>query len=133
MFRAPQALVARSLPYPDAGSLVQVFQSLLQARRESHHSVPNFIDYQQNGGSEYIATLNDKPFNLAEPGERAERVRGLQVSADLLLLLGIRLHSVAGSRPKKTSPAGTMSWSVDNYGLHSIRKLERIVEGQDRS
>jgi putative ABC transport system permease protein len=90
MFTALQALLTRSLPYPDARSLVQVFQSSPRSQREPHHSVPNFLDYQQSGGFEYMAALNDKPFNLAEPGQPAEQVRGLQVSADLFQLLGIQ-------------------------------------------
>jgi putative ABC transport system permease protein len=90
MFSALQALLVRPLPYPDGGQLVQVFQSSPQAERKPHHSVPNVIDYRQNGPFEYLAALNDKPFNLAEPGEPAERVRGLQVTADLFPLLGIQ-------------------------------------------
>ena len=90
MFSALQALVARPLPYPDPGSLVQVFQTSPQSQHEPHHSVANFLDYQQNGGFAYVAALNDKPFNLAEPGQPAERVRGLQVSADLFPLLGVQ-------------------------------------------
>lgn len=89
MFSALQALLVRPLPYPNGGQLVQVFQSSSHADRKPHHSVPNFIDYRQNGPFDYLAALNDKPFNLAEPGEPAERVRGLQVTADLFPLLGI--------------------------------------------
>jgi predicted permease len=90
MFTALQALLARPLPYPEAGRLVQVFQTSPHSQREPHHSVPNFLDYQQNGDFEFMAALNDKPFNLAEPGQPAERVSGLQVSADFFPLLGVQ-------------------------------------------
>src|SRR5438874_515951 len=90
MFTALQALLARPLPYADPGSLVQVFQTSPHSQREPHHSVPNFLDYQQSSGFEYMAALNDKPFNFAEPGQPAEWVRGLQVSVDLFPLLGIQ-------------------------------------------
>jgi len=91
MFSALQALLARALPYPEAGRLVQVFQTSPHSQREPHHSVANFLDYQaQHSDFESMAALNDKPFNLAEPGQPAERVRGLQVSADLFPLLGIQ-------------------------------------------
>jgi putative ABC transport system permease protein len=90
MFSALQALLVRPLPYPEAGSLVQVFQTSLRSQREPHHSVPNFLDYRQNGGFEFMAAFNDRSFNLAEAGQPAERVRGLQVSADLFPLLGIQ-------------------------------------------
>jgi predicted permease len=90
MFTVLQAVLSRSLPYPEPGSLVQVFQTSPGSPRESHHSVPNFLDYQRSGDFQFIAALNDKPFNLAEAGQPAERVRGLQVSADLFPLLGIQ-------------------------------------------
>ena len=90
MFTALQALLARPLPYPEAGRLVQVFQTSPHSQREPHHSAPNFLDYQQNGEFEFMAALNDKPFNLAEPGQPAERVSGLQVSADFFPLLGMQ-------------------------------------------
>jgi predicted permease len=90
MFSALQVLLARPLPYRDPGSLVQMFQSSPGSPRGPHHSVPNFLDYQASGAFEHLAALNDKPVNLAEPGEPAERVRGLQVSASLFPLLGIQ-------------------------------------------
>ena len=91
MYSALNALLARPLPYPEAGGLVQVFQSSPHTQREPHHSVANFLDYQaRNSAFAFMAALNDKNFNLAEAGQPAERVRGLQVSADLFPLLGIQ-------------------------------------------
>jgi putative ABC transport system permease protein len=90
MFSALQALLARSLPYPDPGSLVQVFQTSRFSQRQPHHSVPNFLDYREHGDFESMAALNGRPFNLAEPGQPAERVQGLQVSADFFPLLRIQ-------------------------------------------
>ena len=91
MFSALQTLLARALPYPESGRLVQVFQTSPHSQRAPHHSVANFLDYQaQNSDFESMAALNDKQFNLAEPGQPAERVRGLQVSASLFPLLGIQ-------------------------------------------
>jgi putative ABC transport system permease protein len=88
MFTALQALINRSLPYPDLGRLVQVFQSSPGSPSEPHHSAPNFLDYQQSRTFEYMAALNDRQSSLVVPGEPAERVRGLQVSADFFPLLG---------------------------------------------
>jgi putative ABC transport system permease protein len=90
MFSALQVLLARPLPYPHPGELVQVFQTSPQSPRESHHSPPNFLDYQKNGDFQFVAALNDKPFNLSEPGQPAERVSGLQVSASIFPLLGVQ-------------------------------------------
>ena len=90
MFSALQALVARPLPYRDPAGLVQLFQTSPQSQHEPHHSAANFLDYQQSGAFEFLAAVNDKPFNLAEPGQPAERVRGLQVSADLFPMFGVQ-------------------------------------------
>lgn len=90
MFSALQALTNRTLAYPDPSGLVQVFQSSAGAPRESHLSAPNFLDYQASGTFKYMAALNDRQFSLVEPGQPAERVQGLQVSADLFPLLGIQ-------------------------------------------
>jgi predicted permease len=91
MFTALQELLVRTLPYPDSGQLVQLFQSSRHWQREPHHSPANFLDYQaQNSDFRFTAAFNDKPFNLAESGQLAERVRGMQVSADFFPLLGIQ-------------------------------------------
>lgn len=108
MFSALQALVARPLPYGDPGRLVQLFQTSPQSPHEPHHATANFLDYEQSGVFEYLAALNEKPFNLAEPGQPAERVRGLQVSADLFPLLGVqpalgRWFTAAEDRPGRNN------------------------------
>lgn len=90
MFGALQALLARPLPYPRPEGLVQVFQTSPQSRWAPHHSTPNFLDYQRNGGFESLAAINSTYVSLAEPGLPAERVSGLQVSAELFPLLGIQ-------------------------------------------
>src|ERR1022692_450516 len=81
MFSALQELLARPLPYPDAGQLVQLFQITPHSQREPHHSAANFLDYQsQDPDFKFMAALNDRQFNLAEPGQPAERMRGMQAS-----------------------------------------------------
>jgi len=90
MFTALLALLDRPLPYPDPGSLAQVFQSSPGSPRGAHHSAPDFLDYQASGVFKYLAAMNDRPFSLVAPGQPAERVRGLFVSADLFPLLGIQ-------------------------------------------
>ncbi len=91
MFTALQAVLSRPLPYADPGSLVQLFQSSPGSHREPHHSAANFLDYrEQNRDFAYVAAMNDKPFNLSEPGQPAQRVTGLQVTSDFFPLLGIQ-------------------------------------------
>jgi predicted permease len=89
MFSALQMLLARPLPYAAPESLVQVFQVSTHSRREPHLSVANFLDYQQNGDFQYMTAMNDRQFNLAESGQPAESVPGLQVSSDFFPLLGV--------------------------------------------
>jgi putative ABC transport system permease protein len=89
MFAAFQALLMRTLPYPEGNELVQVFGTSPRSTRESH-SVPNFLDQRtRNGALKFMAAFTGKPFNLAEAGQPAERVEGLQVSADFFPLLGV--------------------------------------------
>lgn len=91
MFTALQAVLSRPLPYPDSEQLVQVFQDSRQWHREPHHSVANFLDYQsQDSNFRFLAAWNDKPFNLVEASQPAERVRGVLVSTDFFTLLGIQ-------------------------------------------
>jgi ABC-type antimicrobial peptide transport system permease subunit len=60
MFSPLQALLARPLPYPDAGQLVQVFQTSPHWRHEPHHSPANFLDSRtQDSDFAFIAALND--------------------------------------------------------------------------
>lgn len=90
MFTAVQATLLRELPYPDAVSLVRVYRTSPQSRSWPH-SPANFLDQQaQNNVFERMAALNPRPFTLAEPGQPAERVRGLQASIELFPLLGIQ-------------------------------------------
>ncbi|HEY3853286.1 MAG TPA: ABC transporter permease [Verrucomicrobiae bacterium] len=91
MFTALQALISRPLTFPEPGGLMQLFQTTSSSRRESHHSVPNFLDYKtQDNDFEFIAAMNDKSFNLSQAGQPAESVRGLQTTADFFPLLGIQ-------------------------------------------
>ncbi len=88
MFTAVQATLLRDLPYPNAERLVRVYRTSPHSRSWPH-SPANFLDQQtQNNVFDGMAALNPRPFNLAEPGQPAERVRGLQASIDLFPLLG---------------------------------------------
>jgi len=90
MFSALQALLARPLPYPEGGRLVQVFQTsphshvnLITRCRTSSITRPRILT-SNHGGAERQAV---QPGRTGQP---AEGVRGLQVSADLFPLLGIQ-------------------------------------------
>ena len=120
MFTALQAALSRTLPYPEPERLVQVFQSSPGAPRESHHSVPNVLDYQRNGDFEFVAVLNDKQFNLSEAGQPAERVRGVQVSAGMFPLLGIQPAFGRFFTPEEDQP-GKNDVVILDYGFWQRR------------
>src|SRR5687768_8202534 len=46
VFTALQTLTDRMLPYPDPGTLVQIFGVSPSSPRQPHHSAPNFLDFQ---------------------------------------------------------------------------------------
>src|SRR5258708_25330399 len=80
MFTALQALLARTLPYPEPQRLVQVFRTSPHSQRWPH-SPANFLDQQrQNRDFERMAALNPQPSNLAEPGPPPERANGILAS-----------------------------------------------------
>jgi putative ABC transport system permease protein len=90
MFSALQALLTLPAPYPDPARLVQVFRTSPRSQRWPH-SPASFCDQQaQNHDFESMAALNPVAFNLAEPGQLAERVNGMRASAELFPLLGIQ-------------------------------------------
>ncbi len=120
MVTALEALINRSLPYSDPATLVQVFQSSPGSTRESHHSAPDFLDYQASGTFEYMAALNDRQFSLVEPGQPAERVRGLLVSADLFPLLGIQPEPGRNFSREEDTPNGPKT-AILGHGLWQSR------------
>lgn len=111
MFSALQALLMRELPYPDADRLVQVFRTSPHSQRWPH-SPANFLE-QQSGNAvfEHMAALQGKPFNFATPGQPAERVRGMLVSADVFPLLGIAPEVGRVFTSEKIVPGTTRSRS----------------------
>lgn len=89
MFTALQAALMRELDFPDADRLVQVFRTSPHSQRWPH-SPANFLEQQaQNNVFEHMAAFTGKSFNLAEAGQPAERVGGVQVSAEMFSLLGV--------------------------------------------
>lgn len=90
MFTGLQAVLMREFSYPNAERLVQVFRTSPHSQRWPH-SPANFIEQRaQNGVFEHMAAFNGKSLNLAEPGQPAERISGLQASAEIFPLLGVK-------------------------------------------
>lgn len=90
MFSALQTLLHRRLAYPEPQELVQLFQGSPKTYGQARHSIANVLDYQNSGTFEYVAAITDKSFNLAQPGETPERIRGMQVLGGFFPMLGIQ-------------------------------------------
>jgi putative ABC transport system permease protein len=82
MFTVLNALVLQSSPAPDSGRLVSVSRTTPHSQFWPH-SPAQFFDLQKQSASfERLAAYNWGNFNLAAPGQPAERLSGMSVSAD---------------------------------------------------
>ncbi len=111
-FSVLNALLLHTPPYPDPNTLVRVFQTAPNGQI-GQHSPANFLDYrEQNTVFENIAALRSVDFNLGEPGQPADRLRGLFVTADFFPLL-------------RTPPAlgRTFTASEDRAGNNAVAVL----------
>ncbi|HVS51727.1 MAG TPA: ABC transporter permease [Opitutaceae bacterium] len=89
MFSVLRTLVVRTLPYPDEDRLVYLHRTSDQSGRWPH-SVANYLDLQaEQNVFAHLAAFQPASFDLGLPGEPAERLRGLQVTADFFPLLGV--------------------------------------------
>jgi predicted permease len=89
MFGAFQALMMRKLAYPEADRLVRIFRTSSHSQKWPH-SPANFQDQrEQNSVFDRMAAVNRRSFNLVEQGQQAERLQGMEATADLLPLLGV--------------------------------------------
>lgn len=88
MFSVLYALMFHT-PYVEDSRIVRIFRTAPQSQRWPH-SVANHLDHRAQAQSfERVAAISWTTFNLAEPGQPAERIRGQNVSADYFPLLGI--------------------------------------------
>jgi len=89
MFSVLNALVLRASSALDPGRLVLIFRTSAQAQ-DWPQSPANFYDYEgRNTAFEQIAAFYQTNFNLAEPGQPAERLAGMGVSGSLFTLFGV--------------------------------------------
>src|SRR6185436_18012206 len=90
IFSVVNAVLLRSLPYPEPGSLTFLAETF-RGRTDQTGSVsyPNFTDWRDRSESfEHLAAFTPKEFILSK-GDTSERVHGAAVSADLFPLLGV--------------------------------------------
>lgn len=77
-------------PYAADAQLVRIFRTSPQSQNWPH-SVANFLDHRaHNTVFEHVAATHRSSYNLAESGAPAERLRGLNVTANFFPLLGVQ-------------------------------------------
>src|SRR5262245_32411618 len=90
MFSVLNTYLFRALPYPHSDRLVKVFRTSIHSQSWPH-SPGNFFDFHdKNNVFEQMVAYNGINPNLADPGEPAERLRGIATSADFFPALGIQ-------------------------------------------
>jgi putative ABC transport system permease protein len=90
MFSLMNTLLLRPLPYPDGERLVRVYRTV-GVQRAWPHSVPSFLDHRaQNTVFAGMAAFEWRSFSVAEPGQPAERLRGMDVTGDFFAVLGVQ-------------------------------------------
>ena len=88
-FSVLNTLLLHVPPYPQPNALVRVFSTSPQSQTAAH-SPANFLDYHsQNTVFQHTAAIRFNDFNLGEPGQPADRIRGMTVSGDFFPLLGV--------------------------------------------
>jgi len=106
MFSVLNAIVLQASPAPQSSRLVSIAGTSAQAN-ERFLSPGDFYDFQrQSTAFEQVGAYNWANFNLAEPGQPAERLAGMSVSGNFFPIFGIAPalgrtvgpeHDVAGS------------------------------------
>jgi predicted permease len=90
MWALLEALLLRPLPYPGGERLVRIYRTV-GPQRAWPHSVPNFLDQRaQNTVFAAMAAFEWRTFSVAEPGQPAERLRGMDVTGDFFSVLGVQ-------------------------------------------
>ncbi|MGH8630094.1 MAG: ABC transporter permease, partial [Burkholderiales bacterium] len=89
-FSVLNALLLHSVPYPRPHELVRVFRTTPNTQR-GVHAHGNLLDYRaKNTVFEHLAIVRHTSFNLAVPGQPADRLRGMLVTPDFFPLLGVQ-------------------------------------------
>ncbi len=89
MFSVLNALVLQASPAPESSRLVSIVGTSAQSN-ERFLSPADFYDFQrQSTAFEQVGAYNWANFNLAEPGQPAERLAGMSVSGNFFQIFGI--------------------------------------------
>ncbi len=89
MFTVTNTMLLQPLPFADPGRLVRVYRTSPQSQNWPH-AVANFLDLKaQSHGFSHLAAYVWSSCNYAAPGQPAERLRGMDATADFFPMLGI--------------------------------------------
>src|SRR5215213_9131345 len=122
IFSVVNAVLLRPLPFPDADSLVAVFETVPQlGRSRGSHSYPNFLDFRaQNTVFERVSSYHGGDFIMTGRGEPA-RLQGSVVTADLFPLLGVQPMLGRTFLPDEDKPTETGRVVVLSHSLYQRR------------
>lgn len=90
MFSVLNTYLFRMLPYPTSDRLVRIFRTSPHSQSWPHSPGNFFAHREQSDAFEYMAAYNYVSPNLANPGEPAERLRGLAATSDFFPALGVQ-------------------------------------------
>jgi predicted permease len=90
MFSVLNTYLFRALPYPNSDRLVSVFRTSIHSQSWPH-SQGNFFDQREKNNvfEKMVAYTGISP-NLADPGDPAERLRGIAATEDFFPALGVQ-------------------------------------------
>lgn len=90
MFTMLNSLLFHQPAYPEPDALIRVFRTW-PGFQYGPHAPANFLDYQARTKSfGHLAVYSQVAYNLAEPGQPAESLRGFNVSGDFFALIGVQ-------------------------------------------
>lgn len=90
MFSVLNAVLFRTLPYPDSERLVRIYRTSAQSRSWPH-SAANHLDLRAASKAfSHLAAFTWRSSSLAEPGQPAEMIEGIVATASLFDVLATR-------------------------------------------
>lgn len=103
-FSMANAFLLRTIPYPEAGRLVRIFRTSPQSSTLAH-APGNLLDIRHEVTSfEGFALYNGDSTALGEPGQPAEQVNTMAVTADFFGLMGVPPLRGRGFAPGEDEP-----------------------------
>ncbi|HWA28951.1 MAG TPA: ABC transporter permease [Lacunisphaera sp.] len=104
MFTVVNTMLFQQLAYPGSDRLVRIFRTSPQSQRWPH-AAANYLDTRAQARSfTAMAAYNQSSANYAEPGQPAERLRGMDVTGDFFALLGLQPEIGRSITAAETSP-----------------------------